>query len=86
MKAPGEPRSTVTRTASSASPAATASAMAAYMALVSAFFLSGRFMRMTCAAPRRSTVMWSLMSSSVYPRLGEFGRGEALGALDHPIP
>ena len=42
-------------------PRPSASAISAYMARVIAFFLSGRFMRMICTAPRRSTMMCSLI-------------------------
>ena len=73
--APGVPSRTCTRTASSASPSASAFAIAAYMARVMAFFLSGRLKRMTFnapATPARSVRIWSVMA--VPSRLGPVRR------------
>src|SRR5690606_29222029 len=81
--APGTPRIRWTRTCGSSSAPVSAAAIAAYMSRVMAFFLSGRFMRMICTAPRRSiSICWLIAISSGRQR--GVGRHQAFSAVDDP--
>src|SRR5262245_13468578 len=86
-KAPGTPRNTCTRMPASASAARSASLILAYMARVSAFFLSGRFIRIDWIAPRRSTMTCSVKIGFPHSARKRGARREqALAAADDGSP
>src|SRR5690606_32048713 len=89
LNMPGSPRKTCTRTSASSSPPVSAPAIDEYMARVSAFFLSGRFMRMIWTAPRRSIRTCSVTVPTPLVAIGSdeqpAGRCQACRACQHAV-
>src|SRR4051812_7913925 len=64
VKAPGTPAMTTARMFSAAPTLSSACVIASYMSRVSAFLLSGRFIRIRRIAPSSFTITWSVISLS----------------------